>query len=260
MVSLGVTLGFALGSLLGPNGSRDEEEEEISVGTDGPSAVYVPASAADWVELGLPAPLAQWNCQDASGNLTAAVGAIELVPNASPLYQQTVSGWTRNFVGTADGTASQRFSTSDASLDAGAGVSMAMLVYMAWDSASARRLFIAGGDNNTVRSVASTGVVRSFHNGTGVSSATDLGDTTVRPYIWYRNATSNASGLLLISEALVGTHDETATSGAIRGIGAPGANIAATSKVGLMAYWTGADAETIAAKATLTTLGWTVAW
>jgi hypothetical protein len=185
---------------------------------------------------------------------------LTLTANASPLYQQTVSGWTRYFVGTTDGVAGQRFTTTDASLDAGSGVSMAMLVYMAWDSASARRLFIAGGDNNTLRSVASTGQIRSFHNGTGTSSTADLGDTTVRPYIWYRNATSNASGLLTLAEALVGTHDETATSAAQRGIGAPGANLAATSKVGLVSYWTGADAETIAARATLTTLGWTVAW
>jgi hypothetical protein len=239
----------------------EEEPPPETVGTDGPGAVYVPETAADWALLGLPAPLAQWNCQETSGNLAAAIGTPVLTANGTPLYAQAVAGWTRTFVGTTDATASQRFHTTDAALDVAAGQSVAMLVYMSVGlAASTRRLFVVGGDGNGCRIAATTGFLLSTHNTTNATGASNLKDSLVRPYIWYRNATTDVSGTMSTLEHLLGTHSELALTGVARGLGPASTNTAATARYGLAAYWVGANAETIAAKATLTTLGWTVAW
>jgi hypothetical protein len=223
--------------------------------------VYVPADSQDFTDLSLPAPGFLWLCNEASGNLVPTIGSVNgtLTANATPLYEQTVAGWTRPFVGTTDATAGQRFGCSHAVLDLAAGQSMACLVYASAASGAATRL-LAGRAVNGFR-MTSGGLPVSYHNNVAATGAANHADiATVRPWLWYRNATTNASGLMTDLEHMVGTHDESAISGVMWALGATGTSNPATARYGWAAMWIGADAETIAAKATLTTLGWSVAW
>lgn len=228
---------------------------------DGPSsAIYTPLTSAEWTALSLPAPSHLWLCQEASGNLAATIGTATLTANATPVYQQSVTDWTRKAVGTADGTTSQRFQSTQAALDYSAGQSIAWLVYANFTAgASTRRLFATGADTNGIR-LLNTGVPQSVHNNTATSGTTSHSGATVHPWLWYRNATTNASGLMTDLEHIVGTHDESAFASSSKGIGAAGTQTAATARYLLVAFWTGSDAETIAAKATLTALGWSPGW
>jgi hypothetical protein len=67
---------------------------------DATSGWYVPANAGEWFLLlngraGLGLPVAVWDCQVASGSLLDPVTHFDLAPTGSPLYHQTVSGWSR---------------------------------------------------------------------------------------------------------------------------------------------------------------------
>lgn len=70
---------------------------------DGPSNVHVPRNSQDWLSLGLPAPLIQWDCQEDSGDLFSSIGTATLAAGGSGhLYRQSITGWTRRFVGLTD--------------------------------------------------------------------------------------------------------------------------------------------------------------
>lgn len=227
--------------------------------TDGPDSVYVPTATAHWTNLGLPIPTRFWTCQETSGNLVDIVAGLTLVPTATtPLYNQTVTGWTSKFVGTADSTSDQAFRTSDASLNMGTGVSAAVLVYMSWASATLNRRMVSQcGGNNLIRNGNATATrAGAAHNAVVTQSTNNHSDlTTVRPYVWYRDATANESGLRTNLEHLASTHDETAYTG-VKSLGPPTATAAVDSRICLYAVWIGADAEVIKSAATLTTLGW----
>lgn len=88
-----------------------------SFASDAASGKPVPASAQEWTNFRTANGLAIANpsylhlCQESSGNLADSIGSLTLTANASPLYQQTVSGWSRKAVGTAvAGGVAQRFS------------------------------------------------------------------------------------------------------------------------------------------------------
>ncbi len=230
----------------------------ITVPTDGPTGVYTPLSSADWTQLSLPAPLYQWNCQEASGNLASAIGSLTLTATGTGhVYAQAVAGWTRTFVGFSTETANARFSTTDASLDAGLGQSVAWLIYASSQVAGTSPRIIlqpAAAPNNSVR--VTTTVYSQTHAGVVASSAISPALATVVPILWYRNATTNASGMYVGTTHIAGTHDETAyTATTTKGIGTAGATCA-ICRVGLAATWLGANAEAIAVAGTLTTLGW----
>ncbi len=231
------------------------------VGKDGPStAIYLPQTAAQWVAIGLPAPNHLWLCQDASGNLAAAIGATTLTANGTPLYQQSVANWAAKAVGTVDNTASQRFASAGAGLDYASGESVAWLTLAAVSvSTGTRRILPIAADGSGIR-ITSGGLPQTVHGGVVQAGAADHRSALVRPWLWYRNATTNVSGSMTVLESIVGTHEEAASAAQSKGIGAVAATTAPTASFVLVAFWKGADAETIAAKATLTTLGYSVAW
>jgi hypothetical protein len=236
----------------------DESEPAYVFTTDGPASVKVPLSAADWTALSLPTPQNQWNCQDASGALAAAIGSVTLAATgASVAYQQTVVGWTRRFVGFTAEVANQRFSTTDASLDAAAGESVAWLIYAAVQAGSATPRGVLQASAAPVNNIrVSTTLYQHAHNNTTTNSATAPLLTTVKAMIWYRNATTNVSGLILPGDHTTGTHEEGAfTATTTKGLGCNGLT-SSIARFGLACHWKGANAETIAQVATLTTLGW----
>ena len=82
---------------------------------DATSGWYVPASATEWGYLlegtGIANPGNLWLSQESSGSLADSIGSASLAPSTNPLYQQTVSGWSRKAVGANDGNGGQGFIT-----------------------------------------------------------------------------------------------------------------------------------------------------
>lgn len=225
---------------------------------DGPGSVLVPQSTADFIALGLRVPDHLWLCQESSGNLVPTIGSVQLAPNASPLYQQTVAGWSRRFVGTAVGTAGQRFFTADAALDLAAGESMAWIIYasLANSGAVTRRFLAAQGDQNGLR-VSNTNSVLTIHNNVMATLAGAYNDlAAVHPFVWRRDGAADASGATTDLESVAGTHSELAQVGVQRCIGAPGAQMPPDLRVCWSALYMRANAQGIDWAAYLNTLGW----
>jgi hypothetical protein len=248
-----VSVGVRQGVNVGGGGAPPD-----SFTRDGPGNVIVPVSAADWIALGKPAPLEQWNCQDASGNLAPAVGALSLIAQGSNLvYEQVIAGWARRFVGFSAETASARWETLDASLDAAAGQSVAWFYLFAAAPASTGNRLIAQVSQAGVNNLRCTATLyQHTHNAAATNAATAPSLATVLAGIWYRNATTDVSGLILPGDHTTGTHDESAyTAGTRKCLGNSGAT-SAVCLFGLAAVWLGADAEAIAVPSTLTDMGW----
>jgi PKD repeat protein len=212
---------------------------------DGPTSWRVPQSAADFTALGLAAPDYLWLCQEGSGDLVSTIGTLNLTATSSPSYQNSIAGWTRKFVGTDGSTASQSFRTSSALLDMALGSSAAMIAYGSFTTVAVARTFMAlSGANDRLAFSANTGFLRSLHNGVAVDGTVAQGGiTTVHQFCWYRNGTSNVSGAVSDTDAVLGTHNESARTGTVKGIGDTAATTPLTARYGWVAIFLGANAE-----------------
>jgi hypothetical protein len=217
----------------------------IVVPTDGPDGWYVPTEEAHFTALGLAVPDYLWLCQEASGDLENAIGAsvpLEVSGASGHLYEQTVTDWTRVFVGTTGGIASEGWRTSAGVPAIGAGVSMALVALAAHTAASLA--FLVGSSTDLyVRGTGGSGILRIVHGSVGFNGAEDhSGIDTVHQICQYRNATTDVSGVVTDLESIVATHEEDELTG-FRGIGAPGAGNGAPARVGWLAIYIGANAE-----------------
>ena len=238
---------------------------DVQVERDGPLGVVVPTTTVEFTRLGLPVPDFLWLCQEASGSLAPAIGnaGVTLAPVASPLYQQTVTGWARKFVGTLGGTASQRFETTSALLDLAAGESYAFVVYVAAQNSAGQRIMGVQGQNNANRFAdGNTSSYRTAHNAIGTETATGNYNNlaVVHPLIWYRNGTTNQSGMVTDLDQVIATHDESAATGLIRSLGAASdGNFVAHTRFSWAAAYKGTNAERDW-KSYLQTLGWSLSY
>lgn len=235
---------------------------------DGPGGVYVPETSDDWTLLGMPAPSYQWGCQDASGSLTPAIGAVSLstLVGAGRLYQQTVTGWTRKFVGW-DNRFDSYFVSTDAATTPGASESFAMLAYVGFtvpDSAARTCLVAAGGDGTSFGIVYSASKrqaqigLNTVHTSpvSGVDYGSDV--NVIRPVLFGRNCTSSTAVGFTNLEQLTTTYASAAVSSATKGWISLFNSRASTIRGGLLCMWRGADAETILQRSTLIKLRWTL--
>jgi hypothetical protein len=214
---------------------------------DGPGGWYVPQTTAEFEARGLAVPDYLWTCQETSGNLINSIGSfLSLDGNATGrLYQQSVTGWTRKFVGTDDTTAGQRWATTSALLDLAAGESIAMvgLASFAASAASTRSMMLwAATSNLGLLLTAPGGLIRPSCGGGATSGAIDHSDiATVRQFCVYRNASTNVSGAVTNLESRTTTHNEDALSGQLKGLfgGATGP----AARYGWFAIFKGANAE-----------------
>lgn len=222
------------------------------VATDGPHDWFIPEIADDFDALGLATPDFLWLCDDASGDLVNSIGAATpLAPNATGhLYQQTVTGWSRKFVGTDGATVEQSWRTTDAALDLTSGQSCAIvcLASCATPAANTRVIMGISGGNDLLGLSAPGGLLRTGHAGIVVNGTVAQGGIDdVHIFVWYRNATTNVSGAVSSSDAVSGTHDEGARTGVVRGLGAlsltAGSGIPPNGRYGWFAVYLGANAE-----------------
>ena len=237
-----------------------EDVLDIDLNTDGPGGVYVPTTAAEWAALGIPVPTVCYACQEASGNLVPTIGSVQLAPNGTGLaYEQSVTGWTRKFVGLAQGNAGARWGSADLSLNRAAGETMCALIYALVAAAGGNRRLLAVQGTTDADWITSAGLVQSRVNGgSNTNGAVDHRHaTTVRPYLWSSDATNNITKTFTDLEEITNTHAETLTVG-ITGIGSPDAGEPPDCKIGLFAFWI-APSRAIT-KADLQALGWSLAY
>lgn len=236
----------------------------LDTARDGPSsAIRVPSNAFQWSMLGY-TPTHLFLAQEASGNLADSIGALTLTANATPLYQQTVAGWTRKFVGFSQ-VAAQRAAAAGGVGPNPATTDVFWLAYMVMDTApgGVRGVLNIGG-NVAVGLVNGSNAVRISVAGVTADDVTTnpVGDDLVHPIGLLQDATNSRTGLFLDEAKTLGTH-AAATDGT-KGIGAgvfsasPPANAGAVYIV----VFTAANARMSDAqiKTLYQTLGWTVPW
>jgi hypothetical protein len=238
-----------------------------SVGSDGPANVYVPLLAADWAQLALPAPGYQWNCQDASGDLVAATGSINLVKSGTgpQVYQQSITGWTRKFVGLNSEASSKGWFTTDTSFTPALSQSFAMLAYVATSASISDEYFLVmGGSGNGMKTTSGAGPTFAYSHYLAGSADTSVytlnnSPTTVRPVMFGRNCATSTKALFTDGFTLGGTFSAAKLASDTKGIFTHSGN-GVYARYGLIAVWMGADAEAVLKKSTLTALGWSLSY
>lgn len=250
------------------SGLNPGDSNPITWSIDGTSSKAVPASNTEWSDLlaylGLTGivsvPNSFWLCQEASGNLAdSGSGGLTLTAAGTPLYQQTVAGWTRKGVGMSVGD------TDAFAAAAGVGPNPT--------STSSRWLwFVNVTTPATTRQAAAVG-------GAAAGSEFSLRVTSTPRYqIKVMTNTANSAGVpdslmsLLYdrtnslavaysdAEKLAGTYNSGVTDGA-KGIGAGiTTSVAMSAMYGCM--WSGAAAEFSEAnyRTLLEGMGFTIGW
>jgi hypothetical protein len=232
-----------------PGGQLERPLIDLQVPRDGPLGVFVPTTLAHFAALDEAPPDYLWLGQDVSGNLAPTIGVTTLTQNAAGtgyLYQQTVSGWTRKFVGLADVSQAGFY----ANLSFALGESFAVVIYaaVARPASGGSWGFVIAPQRGLLY-LSSAGLLT--HRNTAVAPATsafaaphgDVGTpVTVRPWIFYRNAATDQSGALTNLGLVTTVHDESALSGNLNLIGGLGGG-SAPMRFCWGAIYRGANAE-----------------
>ncbi len=240
----------------------EHDVEPIAVTVDGPGSVYVPTSGAMWALLGLPQPTGLWGYQDNADSVAATIGnaLVSSGGNRSGMvWQQTVTGWTRKFMG-MDNQAGQKgwyFLNTQYVPNA---TSFCFLLYAGVGVGGALEFFHGASGNHAALRVEASNRVSYLLNEVPITSAQVHGATgaaTIRPYLYGRNVQTSAAPCFTDLETWSTTYHGGAGGGGSNLIGHYSYNNAMPDlRLGLIAYWQGADAETVLAKTTLQTLGW----
>ena len=227
----------------------------IVVATDGPDGVFVPATADEFAALTLTAPNSLFLCDEASGNLADSIGAVVGTAGVTPTYQNTVTDWTRKFLGFNE-ESTERFSIIDGTYNPST-TSQAQLIYAKVETVSvASRRLMSFSATALVRFT--TGGLVQLVNGANLTAGVyDYRDGDVHPFLLKFDRTGTLTSLWTDKEELTVTWT-TSADAATKGIGG-GTGTPPASKVGYWAWWSGSPAEAVG-KATLTALGWSLAY
>lgn len=220
----------------------------MTVSRDSTSGWYVPNSASEWTELlagtGLSNPSNLWLCQEASGNLADSIGAVTLVGEQTPLYQQTVSGWTRKAVGFTDGTLQHRFQTTSIGDTSTTSYLLFMYVAITATPASTRSLMgIGSGAGHRYTGVNTTPRYTAQILFGGSTAGTTAHGTTVHPVIMMINRASSKFKIYTDLETIEQTWSAPVTSGNIFCIGDAINAGSPTARILYIANFTGSAAE-----------------
>lgn len=129
----------------------------IKWAVDATSGKAVPANAVEWTEFlkahglaNIAAPSGLWLLQENAGLLVDSIGTVVLSPFGGPLYGQAVPGWSRQGVGTVDGSSSGFRTVGDGSMPDVAISSMTMLALVELPApapAASRSVMILGSSS-----------------------------------------------------------------------------------------------------------------
>jgi len=233
----------------------------VVVARDATSNIYVPASVAQYAELGIAAPISIWELQEASGTAEDSLGLADLSVTGSPTYAQTVAGWSRKAIEFTDGSSAQLTNVAGV-LPNIASASFMALFYVRCGSSTTARNVVCLGVNATRGAAEFNATPRTIANSNGnlaVGASTPMG--AVRPVLVKIDRTNSVMTLYTNQERLTPTWSASMAGSRIA-IGSGGARLAATCGYLYGAAWDGADAEitNTQAKALLEALGWTIPW
>lgn len=255
-VIVGAKTGLKGGPITGPDATIFGAG--ITVPKDGPGANrYVPQNASDFVQLGITAPDSLWLCQEASGNLSDAIGSLTLTANGSPTYAEAVTGWTRTGLGFVQGTANQRFA---ATTGLGPNPSTTSSVWLCYAKITASPTGIRGilgiGADTGLRCPSADKLRVTCFSNNADGTATYFADGNVHPFlIKYNRAALTCRGYTdeenVICTYAGGTSDGQKGLGGVGGASTPN-----TMQVVWACMWSGTNAENLDPAATLTALGW----
>jgi hypothetical protein len=268
--SIGQRLGLAVGLAADPLRAPDESPSGplASVERVATSGIYCPANAAQWTTLmsvaGLSTgnPSSAWLCQEANGNLADSIGSVTLTANATPLYQQVVSGWSRRGVG-LNGGAAQRFA---AAAGVGPNPATTSVLWLFYTSITATpgsvltHISVSNGATNCVMNVTTTPRLRCTCAGVNVAGTVDPTSAGIMPMALLYDRTNSRVSVFTSQEKIAGTYNSGVVD-SLKGLG----GMAATANTGQCVYgcvFSGAAAELSDAqvKTMLTTLGFTIPW
>lgn len=253
----GIYSGNLFGNMLGSN---------FATGGDGPSGtIQVPMTATSFLTVTGRSATHAYTCQESSGNLIDQIGALNMVANGTPLYQQSVTNWVRKGVGFNEGL-NQRFS-----LALGVGpdctvTPVAMLVYtVVRTPASLRTLLIisdAGSNARSAVQISAGGLARTIAGNAAFNEGSiDYRDAAVHPILLTYDAAFLTTNRYSDAEKDNGTFGP-GTIDSIKGIGALSGDNSFLGEV--LAYWIleGANAQFTDAQAKifLQSLGWVIPW
>jgi hypothetical protein len=246
-----------------------DETLTLDVDVDATSGKGVPSTEFQFTMLGVTLTSA-WLAQEASGNL-AGLGpsAFTLTANATPLYQQAVTGWTRT-ASAFNQTSGQRFAATSGTGPNPSSTSVLWLGYMVADT-------IPGGVRGLMNAAggAGTGVAIGYVNGSGNlrlhcvlvetddSTTLPATDNLVHPFVLKYDRTNSAVVMYTDEARTVGTFSALAADG-LKGFGAGVYSASPPALCGVLYGFvlSGAAAELSDAqiRTLLEDLHWSVAW
>lgn len=264
---IGARIGATIGARIGPNvGDGTGGGGGIpGVTRDASSNIYAPANATEWTALMAAAglatgnPASTWTCQEASGNLADAIGAVPLTQTgAGHLYQQAVAGWTRKAVQCVDGTAGQKWLNTTTAPNPGT-TDVLLLAYVAVPVASPAAVRdVCGHAAAADCRFNTTGRLRAIFG----ASADLVNDPRgrVMPVLVKIDNTGSISAIYTDQEKFIGTYATPASASMVY----LGGQTAAASGAAYLyaAEFTGGAARLsdAQAKTLLQTLAWTIPW
>jgi len=241
----------------------------MGVTQDPTSLKYTPANNSEWSQTmavaGITAgnPTDWWMCQEAAGNLASSgPGALALIANATPLYQQSVTGWMAKGVGFTN-AANQRFTANVGTGPNPSTTSMLQIWYMSITAAPGAQVVMAnisdGATNFRVMAqVVGNTKIQNACAGVVVNGTTDATTVGIQPVVIHYDRTNSIANVYTLNDKIVGTFSAGIVDGR-KGIGGQ------TSQTGQCVY--GAQFQAGAAEITpaqiktlLQTLGWTITW
>lgn len=236
---------------------------------DATSNKPVPANATEWADfitaksLTIAVPNYLHLCQEASGDLADSIGSLTLTANGTPLYQQTVTGWTRKGVKGNATTANQRFLNSSAPNPS--TTSIARLAYISVGTLDTLgREILGNGSSGDVSvqalTVGGINTIR-YREGSNISDTTNAGyGATAFPIMLVVNQTTSAARLFTPLAKVSPTFGapSTSTNYFIGAQSGTWADVTVIYECG----WQGADAEIsdAEAKALFEAFGYTIEW
>lgn len=236
----------------------------ITWSIDATSGKGVPVDATEWGDLitanglttGVPDHL--YLCQDASGDLTDALGGVNITAVGTPLYSQAVSGWSRVGVGWNDaGTARFQRTTT---FTAPSAQAYFFLAYSAMTGTPAGNRFVLGvGASVSAAMLALTTGKYRTGSGANTATATNTFGTGVRPLALLADSVNNVTIGADDQETMTPTHTDAGTAG----VYVPSSGTTGGGRLVYLAIWRGTKAEAFSRaniKALQEALGWSVAW
>lgn len=241
---------------------------------DGPGTpVYRPYYPEHFplINAAMTEPDYMWTCGEASGNLNdlcnGPPGVLTAGTNVS--YSNTLTGWTRPFVGiTAESAGSGFRALASALWNIGSQSVFALSYSAAVGSSGNRCLLLLGGGNGVQLEIVAAGQATCFVNSVRATGTFvyEAATPTVYPFVFhYDRRGAGDARVYTNKEAIVGTWANLGDN--VKGLGS---NTLASpiARHGLLAVWVGANAELMmdlggslqGGKTTIANLGWAMAY